>query len=206
MGSQSEYGLNCTAPSESSAATPDSEYAVSKVAATAVTQYYGKKLGLSAWAFRLYSIYGPYEDASRLIIRLLACAQQKKLPPLVNPSISRDFIHVDDVCRAVEAVISQADRLPKGEVYNIGTGHCTTLDQLVSIATETFGITDAPAWGSMANRHWDHADWYSNPAKAKRELGWQATLTLREGLEKTMNWIKQHPEAMLSATQQSVAR
>lgn len=204
MGSQSEYGLNCTAPTEASATVPDSEYAVAKVAATAATQFYGKKHGLPAWVFRLYSVYGPFEDPSRLILKLLLQAREGRLPPLANPEISRDFIHVYDVCRAVDAVLARADRLERGEVYNIGTGECTTLETLIELARKTFGIRAEPSWGSMPDRRWDHADWYANPAKAQRDLGWAAALRLREGLEKTMNWVEAHPELIKQSLQLSV--
>lgn len=206
MGSQSEYGMNCTAPSEDSATVPDSDYAVSKVAASAATQYYGKKHGLPAWVFRLYSVYGPYEDASRLIIKLLLHARDGKLPPLVNPAISRDFVHVDDISRACEAVIAQSDRLARGEVYNLGTGQCTTLEKLVAVAREAFQIPEAPSWGSMPDRGWDHANWYANPAKARRDLGWRASVPLREGLEQTMKWIAANPQMIEASRQQSVVR
>jgi polyisoprenyl-phosphate glycosyltransferase len=56
-GSSSEYGLNCSAPTEDAPTLPDSDYAVSKVAATAATQFYALKHGVPAWVFRLYSVY-----------------------------------------------------------------------------------------------------------------------------------------------------
>ena len=204
MGSQSEYGFNCSAPQESSGTVPDSDYAVAKVAATAATQFYGKKHGVPAWAFRLYSVYGPYEETSRLIPKLLLQIRAGKLPPLASRSISRDFVHVDDVSRAVEAVLTLADRLPKGEVYNIGTGVCTTLEKLVETARSAFGVKAEASWGSMPDRKWDHAGWYSDSAKAERDLGWKARLAVREGLEKTMAWIEANPEAIQLGLRHSV--
>src|SRR5690349_6350540 len=79
-GSSSEYGLNCSAPSEDAPTRPDSDYAASKIGATAVTQLYALKHGVPAWIFRLYSVYGPYEDFSRLIPRLLRAAQAQTFP------------------------------------------------------------------------------------------------------------------------------
>src|SRR4051812_13268166 len=70
-GSSSEYGLNCSAPSEGAATIPDSHYAVSKVAASSLVQFYGKKHNFPAWSLRLYSVYGPLEEISRLVPNLL---------------------------------------------------------------------------------------------------------------------------------------
>lgn len=151
-GSSSEYGLNCAGPEESSGTIPDSHYAVSKTAATGLVQYYGKRLAVPAWSMRLYSVYGPWEDGSRLIPSLILATREGRLPPLVSPDISRDFIHVDDVVESFVTLIAQAPALPKGEIFNIGTGRCTKLSDLVDIASRQFGVKVLPEWGSMPNR------------------------------------------------------
>ncbi|MCM2279283.1 MAG: NAD-dependent epimerase/dehydratase family protein [Oligoflexia bacterium] len=203
-GTSSEYGINCKAPLETDPTLPDSDYAVSKVAASALLQFHAKKYGVPAWVFRLYSVYGPFEEASRLIPRLLTKAREGKLPPLVNPRISRDFIHTDDVSRAFETLLAKAGQLPKGAIYNIGRGECVTLEKLVAVARETFGIQEAPAWGSMPERHWDHPDWYSNPAKAKAEIGWEARTPLAQGLKSTLDWMNANPALVEAAERNSV--
>jgi nucleoside-diphosphate-sugar epimerase len=204
-GSSSEYGFNCSGPSEDAPTTPDSDYAVSKVATTALIRCYATKYGVPGWVLRLYSVYGPFEDFSRLMPRLLLRARENDLPPLVNPAISRDFVYVDDVSRAFEAVIERADRLPPGQAYNIGAGAGITLEKLVAVARATFGIDKAPQWGTMPDRHWDHADWYSNPRRAELELGWTAKTSLADGLTATMRWIESHPELVREGLASSVS-
>ena len=205
MGSQSEYGVNCTAPSEESATIPDSDYAVAKVAATAYTQFYGKKHDFPGWVFRLYSVYGPGEDPSRLILKLVLKAREGQLPPLANPRISRDFVYIDDVCAAVDVVIAQCGTLKRGEEFTTSApAAALTLEKLADVARETFKILVAPDWGSMPNRRWDHTDWYANPAKARRDFGWSATTELRAGLEQTMAWVEAHPDEVVTALKQSV--
>jgi polyisoprenyl-phosphate glycosyltransferase len=204
-GSSSEYGLNCSGPNEDAPTSPDSDYAVSKVATTALIQCYATKYGFPGWVLRLYSVYGPFEDFSRLMPRLLLKARDKDLPPLVNPAISRDFVYVDDVSRAFEAVIERADRLRPGQIYNVGAGVRVTLEELVQVARATFGIEKIPQWGSMPDRHWDHADWYSNPRKAEVELGWSAKATLVDGLKATMRWMESSPDLVKEGQKSSVA-
>ena len=203
-GSSSEYGLNCSAPSEDSPTRPDSDYAASKIGATAVTQFYALKHGLPAWVFRLYSVYGPLEDFSRLMPRLLLEARHRRLPPLVNPAISRDFVFVDDVCRAVESLVERGPSLRPGEIYNIGTGVRTTLGDLVSVVRSTFDVPSEPQWGSMPDRAWDHPDWYADPRKAKRDFGWSASVSLRDGLLATMRWLENNPKLVAEGQQSSV--
>ena len=198
-GSSSEYGSNCSAPREDSAPVPDSDYAVSKVAATAFVQLSGTKRGVPAWVLRLSSVYGPYEDASRLVPKLLAQGRKGAYPPLVRPQISRDFLHIDDACAAFERVVEAAATLPRGEIFNIGTGTCTTLADIVARVRKLFAISEEPTWGSMSNRHWDHADWYSNPQKANDVLGWRAATSLDEGLARTARWMDENPSLVRAA-------
>jgi dolichol-phosphate mannosyltransferase len=206
LGTSSEYGANCSAPAEDAATAPDSDYAVSKVAATALVNFYGLKHNLPAWVLRLYSVYGPYEDPSRLVPRLLAEAKQNRLPPLVNPGISRDYVYVDDVGTACDAVVEKATSgaLRPGEVFNVGSGRKTTLEDIVRIVRNVFGVSARPEWGSMPDRRWDHSDWYANPMKAHRVLGWSAATPLADGLAATAAWMEREQAILALAERQSV--
>jgi dolichol-phosphate mannosyltransferase len=192
-GSSSEYGFNCSGPREDAATEPDSDYAVSKVAATQLVRMYAQKHGVPGFVLRLYSLYGPYEDFSRLIPNLLGHAREGRFPPLVNPNISRDFVYVADAVRAFEAVLAQAPRLTPGEVFNVGSGLGTTLGDLVQLVRDLFGIHAEPAWGSMPDRSWDHPAWFADPAKAMSTLGWRSTTSLRDGLAASARWIEDNP-------------
>jgi polyisoprenyl-phosphate glycosyltransferase len=188
-GSSSEYGLKCAGPSEDEALQPNSHYAVSKAAASGYITYAGKVRRLPVINLRLYSVYGPYEDTSRLIPNLVAKGLRKEFPPFVDPTTSRDYVYVDDVC---DAFIKAAARLTPdlyGESFNIGTGRRTTMRELADIAAGMFTIESAANFGTMASRAWDLSDWYADPGKAERLLGWTAQTDLAEGLKRTANWI-----------------
>jgi polyisoprenyl-phosphate glycosyltransferase len=188
-GSSSEYGTNCTAPPEDSLCEPNSPYAVSKVAIANYLHYMGKQQGFPAVNLRLYSVYGPLEDTSRLLPTLLREASAGRLPPLVDPRTSRDFVYVDDVC---EAFILAAIRMHPGlhgESINIGTGVKTTISDLVELTRDVFHLEVEPVFDTMAGREWDLSDWYSDPSKALREIGWSAHTALRDGLESMSRWV-----------------
>lgn len=189
-GSSSEYGLNSSAPNEEDLFIPNSHYSVSKIAASNLINYLGKCKLFPIVNLRLYSVYGPLEDTSRLIPNIVQHALQKKLPPLVSSKVSRDFIHIDDVCSAF--IISAVKINPDiyGESFNIGTGTKTSISSLVKIVKSTFKINAKPNFGNMNNRTWDLENWYSDPSKAKKILGWKAEINLKTGLLKTAKWIK----------------
>ena len=203
-GSSSEYGFNCSGPREDAATEPDSDYAVSKVAATQLVRMYAQKHGVPGFVLRLYSLYGPFEDFSRLIPNLLGHAREGRFPPLVNPNISRDFVYVADAVRAFEAVLSHAPQLKPGEVFNVGSGLRTTLGDLVQLVRELFGIHAEPAWGSMPDRSWDHPAWFADPAKALTTLGWRATTSLRDGLAASARWIEDNPSLVAEGRAKTV--
>jgi polyisoprenyl-phosphate glycosyltransferase len=187
-GSSSEYGTNCSAPLESDPVEPNSHYAVSKVSASYMIQYYAGYKNVPAVNLRLYSIYGLWEEPDRLIPVMIERAREGGYPNLVEKEISRDFVFVMD---AVEAFVDAALQMRpevSGKSYNICSGEKTTLGQLVDLVKDEFKITAEPVWGNMQNRKWDLKDWYGNPANTNKDLGWKAKMSLREGLRSTFNW------------------
>jgi polyisoprenyl-phosphate glycosyltransferase len=138
---------------------------------------------------RLYSVYGPLEDTSRLIPNLLRQALSGHLPPFVDPRTSRDFIHVKDVCRAF---INAALRMHPdiyGESFNIGSGIRTTIGDLADTTRQLFAVADEPVFGTMEGRSWDLADWYADASKAREVLAWQPEIALADGLRSTSEWV-----------------
>jgi polyisoprenyl-phosphate glycosyltransferase len=189
-GSSSEYGSNSAGPSEAAPLVPNSHYAVSKAAAALFISYAGKTLGLPIVNLRLYSVYGPLEDASRLVPNLVKYGIEGRYPPFVSPETSRDFVYVGDVC---EAFLLAAARLTPelyGDSFNIGSGVRTKIRDLAETAREVFGIEKPAEFGSMQGRAWDLDEWYAAPAKAASLLGWSAATSLADGLRLTADWVR----------------
>jgi len=188
-GTSSEYGSNSAAPAENDPCRPNSHYAVSKVATAEYLRYLGKHQRFPCVSLRLYSVYGPLEDGSRLIPNLLHKALNGSLPPFVDPTTSRDFVHVDDVSAAFILAAAKMNPDLYGENLNIGSGKCTTIADLAQLTREVFQVAEEPKFGAMEGRSWDLADWYANPAKAREMLGWQARIALADGLRSTAAWV-----------------
>lgn len=189
-GSSSEYGTNSSAPDESSTCIPNSHYSISKQAASNFLEYMGKTEGFPCAHLRIYSAYGPLEDTSRLIPNILKNALNDKLPPFVQKEVSRDFIYIDDVCDAFILTAQKMNRELHGEIFNLGTGVKTTIEELAQLVKKEFSIASDPEFGSMENRTWDLVDWYSNPRKIFNLIGWKAKTSLKVGLHLTSNWIQ----------------
>ncbi len=164
-GSSSEYGDKAAGPRELDPTAPNSDYAVSKVATANLIYYYGKRKQFPCANLRLYSVFGPLEDASRLIPNLIRHGLEAKYPDLVNPSVSRDFIYVDDVTESFVDAALNLNAADYGESFNIGTGRKTTIGEVAAIARKLFNIAAEPSF-TMPERQWDVQEWYANVEKA----------------------------------------
>lgn len=189
-GSSSEYGDNCAAPREDSFPLCNSHYSVSKISSAFLLQFYGRRKNLPVCNLRLYSVYGPLEDASRLFPNLIHNGLEKKFPPFVNKDISRDYVYVDDVCAAFihGALYLKPEHF--GSSFNIGTGQKTSMVDLALAAKEVFDIDESPKFGAMEARKWDVTEWYSDPSLAMSAIHWKAEVKLTDGLRRMASWVQ----------------
>ena len=188
FGSSSEYGINCQGPEENARETPNSHYAITKLAGTHILSNYAKQ-GLKSVVLRLYSVYGPKEDSSRLMPNILKGILFNNWPKFTNLNISRDFIYVEDVCDLIEKLVNKIDGLDNFEIFNVGTGVKTTLGDLAQICEEYFNMPTVET--GYVSRDWDLEDWYANIDKAKKYLNWQPTTDIRTGLSKMKLWYEE---------------
>ena len=192
-GTSSEYGENAAGPAESAPPAPNSDYAVSKLAAANLIQYFGKHKGLPCANLRLYSIYGPYEDSSRLIPNVVRNGLEGRYPEFVNPAISRDLVYVDDACEAFVDAALNLTPPDYGESFNIGSGRNTTIGEVAAAAKQLYAIAAEPTF-TMPQREWDVSNWFANTTKARERLGWEARTSFPDGLAQTTAWIRALPD------------
>ena len=201
-GSSSEYGLKDHAPLESESLEPNSDYAVTKAAATLLCTSLAQRHGAPIRTLRLYSVYGPYEDPHRLMPTLIVRGRRGELPPLVDPDTARDFVEVSDATDAyVRAACTHAQE--PGAIYNVGSGLQTSIRDVVAIAQRVLGFQAAPVWASMPAREWDTKVWVANADKIRQTLGWQPSHTVESGFSAMARWYADNPrvEPVYSAEQ-----
>jgi len=185
-GSSSEYGFKKEPMRETDLLQPNSVYAVGKAAATHLCSYTATKSKFAIVTCRLFSVYGPWEEPTRLVPTILRRCLQNQPLEMVPRETARDLVFVDDILDAFLRWDGLASL--SGEVLNLGTGRQTTMGEFVDAALELTGSKSEVKWGAMAPRIWDSFTWVSDPAKARQKLGWQATHALRDGLRKTLDW------------------
>jgi UDP-glucose 4-epimerase len=187
-GSSSEYGFKDHSPDEHERPEPNSTYAVAKTAATMYCSHRASAGSLPAVTLRLYSVYGALEDSRRLVFALLTNGLKGRLPPLVSPETARDFVYIDDVCDALVRAAEKADDTA-GEIYNVGSGHQTTLRELVECVCSLLTIDVEPNWDTHPPRQWDTDIWCASTERIAHDLGWSARTGIGEGLRHTISWM-----------------
>ena len=194
-GSSSEYGFKDHAPPEDEVIEPNSEYAVTKATATLYCAFMARAHAARIRTLRLYSVYGPWEEPTRLIPTLIVRGLHGQLPPLANPRVARDFIHVDDVCDAYLAAAADASA-PDDAVFNVGTGVQTDLAGVVALTRRLLGVGEEPAWGTMPDRSWDTTCWVADTTRIREVLGWAPRHSLESGLAATIAWLRSDPRML----------
>jgi UDP-glucose 4-epimerase len=178
------YGDSTTQPAqENNASHPISPYAASKAAGEAYCSAFANCFGLNTVALRFFNIYGlrsensPYSGVITKFLRKII--NDETLTIDGDGEQTRDFIHVNDIVKAVILAL-ECDGL-KGEVFNVCTGVPTSINQLV--ATLKTVTKKNPKITHGSKRLGDIRNSYGNPAKAAEKLGFRASIDLREGLQ-----------------------
>jgi dTDP-glucose 4,6-dehydratase len=170
---------------------PNSPYSASKSAADMLVRAYHRTYGLPTVITRCSNNFGPYQFPEKLIPLMISNAiEDKELPIYGDGMHVRDWIYVEDHCRALDVVLHHGR---EGEVYNIG-GRSeranlvvaqTILDRLGKPHSLIRFVTDRPG----------HDRRYAiDFSKIERELGWKPSISFEEGISRTIEWYLTHRE------------
>ena len=179
---------------EDTAYAPNSPYSASKAAADHFVRAYHHTYGLPVLTTNCSNNYGPYQFPEKLIpLVTLNAVAGKPLPVYGTGSNVRDWLHVEDHCRALQRVLEAGE---VGQVYNVGGDSERTNLQVVQTICDTLdellGVPQAGARRSLIEFVSDRPghDWrYAiDCSRLKQQLGWSATRTFETGLRDTLQW------------------
>jgi len=170
-----------------------SPYAVSKYAGENYCKAFYESYGLSSAVVRYSNVYGtaqrPDNPYCGVVAKFFESAMAGQ-PPRIHGDgeQTRDFTFIDDVVEAtlLAGISPKAD----GQVYNVGTGRETTINQLARLVIEITGASVEPAY--VDRRDIDNIRRrVVNIEKIRRELRWVPTFTIEQGLRRTYEWLKE---------------
>lgn len=170
---------------EESPLKPNSPYAASKAAADLLCRSYSITHDLPIIITRCSNNYGPFQFPEKLVPLVITNALENKEVPLYGDGLNiRDWIHVEDHCRALDAVIQLGK---PGEIYNI-SGHSEKTNlELVKNLLDTIGKPHSLI-KFVADRPGHDRRYALSTTKIKRELSWKPKIAIGKGLKQTVRW------------------
>ena len=181
---------------EKSPLHPNNPYSASKAAGDFLCLSYHKTFGMPVLISRSSNNYGPFQFPEKLIPLMIQNALEDKPLPLYGDGKNvRDWIHVDDHCRAIETIIKEGEL---GEVYNIGAENESDnlslvkkiLDQIQKPHSLIRFVKDRPG----------HDLRYATDASKLKSLGWRPLISFEEGLGLTLSWYQDHRDWISNIT------
>lgn len=166
---------------------PNSPYAASKAGAEMIARAYRRTFGLDVRITRCSNNYGPHQHVEKLIPRFISNLLRGEPVPLYGDGSNvREWIHVEDHCRAIHMVLEHG--IP-GEAYNVGGGTALTNREITDRLVRLCGA-DQSLIRLVEDRKGHDQRYAIDDSKIRRELGYEPRWTLDRGLEQTVAWYR----------------
>lgn len=188
---------------EHAAARPLSEggtlstYAASKLKAWEIWQAFVRSHSLESAALRLFHVYGPGQVSTGLISSAIEAALHGNVFDMTPGEQQRDFLFIDDVVTAL--VLALTVPLRNSCTYDIGTGVGYSVRSVIYKIFEMIGGPGRVAAGALNYRQHEIMQAIADPAPAQLDLGWQAQVSLADGLMATIDWHRHRKTAQTAA-------
>ena len=173
---------------ESHHTTPQSTYAVSKLAGERVVFTMHKEHNLPAVIIRPFNSFGPNITQPYIIPEIIRQIMKGDVVKLGNLNAKRDLTYVTDTARGI--ILSLVKEGIVGEVINIGSQRSYSIKEIVSLIAEIMGKEVSLEVDPLRFRPYDVDTLICDYERATKLLGWKPEVTVKEGLEKTIEWVK----------------
>jgi len=201
--SDKAYGSHKELPyREDSALQASHPYDVSKAAADLIARSYFHTFGMPVAVTRFANLYGGGDlNPSRLVPEAVAAALAGRAPVIRSDgSPERDYLYVED---AVAAYLAIADALDgegaRGEAFNAGSGEPRSVREVVDAVCRVVGVDLEPDIRGEGTPAGEIDRQYVDTTKLRELTGWRTQVELEEGLRRTVDWYRGHPEALPGA-------
>jgi dTDP-glucose 4,6-dehydratase len=168
---------------------PNSPYSASKASGELLARSYNRTHGIDVVITRSSNNYGTHHFPEKLIpLFITNLIEGKKVPVYGTGQNVRDWLHVDDHCRAIYQVLINGR---SGEVYNVGGGRELTNNQITKLILDEMG-TDESSIEYVEDRKGHDLRYSVDWNKINRELGYEPQVKFEDGLRETIQWYKEN--------------
>lgn len=186
--SSSVYGINRKVPfaEDDRVDLPISPYATTKRAGELLCFNYHHLYDLKVSCLRFFTVYGPAQRPEMAIHKFTdLLARDESIPLYGDGGSRRDYTYIDDIVDGIEAAL---DLAPDFEIFNLGGAETTALADLVRWLAEELAVT--PRIEYLPDQPGDVPITYADVSKAARMLGYSPKVSIREGLERFVEWYR----------------
>ena len=177
---------------EDAAVRPISPYAESKYAGEEYCRLFHAAYGWPIVRLRPFNAYGPAQSPDRVIPEIIARAHRGQRLEMTKGRQTREFNFVEDLADGFLLAAAIPD--VEGELFNLGCGEEVSMRDLASTILELMGNPIEPEFGALPDRPTEIWRMYSDSSKARARLGWKPGHSLRDGLERTIEWYRRELE------------
>jgi nucleoside-diphosphate-sugar epimerase len=177
---------------------PGNMLGATKACATILMQTYSRLYGIPTVELRLYTPYGPWERPGRLIPHTILSALKGQDIRMTSGEQERDYLYIDDVVDAMLIVMRK--KLRPGSVFNICSGRGIPIREIVERVLSLMGDPVQVHLGAVPTRPDEIWKFSGDNSAANKALGWQPRTTLDDGLQKTIDWFREHREVAAQLT------
>lgn len=176
---------------ETTPLNPSSPYSASKASADLLAGAYHRTYGLPVTISRCSNNYGPYQFPEKLIPLMIVNALSNKKLPVYGKGLNiRDWLYVEDHCKAVDMIIRKGKA---GEIYNIGGHNEMRNIDIVKLICNALGKNEELI-EFVADRKGHDLRYAINPEKIRNELDWYPQTEFNQGVKKTIEWYLENKE------------
>ena len=176
---------------EESPLDPRSPYAASKASAEHFVTAYANTFGISSVILRCTNNFGPFQFPEKLIPLMIANASEDKPLPVYGDGLQeRDWLFVEDYCRAIALAL---DKAKPGSIYNVSSGVSQPNLKIVRTILQLLGKSESLIQ-YVKDRPGHDRRYALDSSKIQRELGWSPLVSFEEGIRKTIQWYRSNSE------------
>jgi len=172
-------------------------YDASKAAADTIARSYATGYDVPIAVTRFANIYGGGDlNFSRLIPETVVALLEGR-PPVIRSdgSPERDFLHVDDAVSAYLAIAGALENGALGEAFNAGGERPHPVREVVELIAKVSGSGVEPDFQGVGNPDGEIDRQFVDSTKLRELTGWRPAVGLEDGLRRTLDWYREHPEA-----------
>ncbi|HVC25334.1 MAG TPA: dTDP-glucose 4,6-dehydratase [Acidimicrobiales bacterium] len=174
---------------EDSPYRPRTPYNASKAGSDHVVRSYAETFELPATITNCCNNYGPYQFPEKVVSLFTTRALDgERLPVYASSENRREWVHVDDHCRAIELVLSKGTA---GETYHVGTGREASVAEIAASVLEATGQPSSLV-EIVPDRPGHDRRYLLDSSKIRAELGWAPEIDFAEGIANTVRWYREN--------------